>query len=78
MTHACCSQHLETLVAQDMSARAKFFFFTGFFLTDSLESSLKIARHAVDESKLLLFNIAAPFVIEARWYAHVCRARVES
>lgn len=36
----------------------------GFFLTVSLESILKVAKHASDNNKIFCLNLSAPFISE--------------
>lgn len=36
----------------------------GFFLTVSLESILKVAKHASENNKIFSFNLSAPFISE--------------
>jgi len=56
--------HIEKPEAKDMIAQAKIFYVTGFFLTVSVETILRIARHSVAEYKTFAINLSAPFLIQ--------------
>jgi adenosine kinase len=56
--------HLETPEAKAIIEKAQFFYSAGFFLTVSVESLVKTAQHAVDNSKTFLLNLSAPFIID--------------
>lgn len=40
------------------------FLLKGFFLTVSLESILKVAKHASENNKIFCLNLSAPFICE--------------
>jgi adenosine kinase len=42
--------------------KAKTYYSSGFFLTVSAESMLKVAQHAVDNGKVFAMNLSAPFL----------------
>jgi adenosine kinase len=42
--------------------KAKFYYITGFFITVCPEAIIRIAKHAVEHDKVLMFNLSAPFV----------------
>ena len=44
--------------------RAKFYYISGFFLTVSVDSILKVGNHALENNKLFTMNLSAPFLIE--------------
>ncbi len=45
-----------------MVEKAKAYYSSGFFLTVSPESMLKVAQHAVDNGKIFAMNLSAPFL----------------
>eukprot|EP00045_Choanoeca_perplexa_P002813 m.26823 g.26823 ORF g.26823 m.26823 type:complete len:353 (+) comp11719_c0_seq1:65-1123(+) len=55
-------------LAQDnvwaMVTKAKFYYISGFFLTVSPPSIMKVAQHAAAENKPFCMNLAAPFICE--------------
>ena len=59
-THA----HLETTEAKDIIKKAQIFYISGFFLTVSVDSILAIAKHSVEENKIFIMNLSAPFLIQ--------------
>lgn len=42
--------------------KAKFFYSTGYFVTVSPASIMRVAKHAAENNKIYAFNLAAPFV----------------
>jgi adenosine kinase len=56
--------HIEKPEAKEIIARAKLFYVTGFFLTVSVETILRIARHSVEFNKTFVLNLSAPFLIQ--------------
>ncbi len=54
--------HLDTPTAVEMVDRAKLFYMAGFFLTVSVDSILKIGKHAVENNKIVALNLSAPFI----------------
>lgn len=59
MVAVCNSCHQsENGVSRDLSSVS----FQGFFLTVSLESILKVAKHASQMNKLFCLNLSAPFI----------------
>jgi adenosine kinase len=44
--------------------RAKVFYSAGFFLTVSVESMIKVAKHAANSGKIYCMNLSAPFLCE--------------
>eukprot|EP01111_Echinosteliopsis_oligospora_P016454 TRINITY_DN684_c0_g1_i1.p1 TRINITY_DN684_c0_g1~~TRINITY_DN684_c0_g1_i1.p1 ORF type:complete len:338 (+),score=134.20 TRINITY_DN684_c0_g1_i1:94-1107(+) len=55
--------HFEANITPVMEA-AKYFYATGYFLTVSPETYEAVGKHAVATNKVVLFNLAAPFVIQ--------------
>jgi adenosine kinase len=43
---------------------AKLYYISGFFLTVSPPSQIKIAEHAAEHNKIFSMNLAAPFICE--------------
>mmetsp|Transcript_31018 Transcript_31018/g.29625 ORF Transcript_31018/g.29625 Transcript_31018/m.29625 type:complete len:345 (-) Transcript_31018:89-1123(-) len=56
--------HLETSEAKEIIQRAQIFYVSGFFLTVSVESILTLAKHAVEEKKIFVMNLSAPFLVQ--------------
>lgn len=54
--------HLEKADVWAVVEKAKFYYVSGFFLTVSVESILKVAEHAAAENKVMMMNLAAPFI----------------
>ena len=59
-THA----HLETSEAKEIIQKAQIYYISGFFLTVSVDSILAIAKHSVEENKIFIMNLSAPFLIQ--------------
>jgi len=59
--------HLESEEIQKVVENAQFYYSTGYFLTVSPDSLVAIGKHAAANNKPLLFNLAAPFVIQFFW-----------
>lgn len=55
-------EHLETEIAKELIERAKIYYMSGFFLTVSVESIIKIGKHAIDNYKTVCINLSAPFI----------------
>ena len=56
--------HLETAEAKDIIQKAQIYYISGFFLTVSVESILTIAKHSVENNKIFVMNLSAPFLIQ--------------
>lgn len=56
--------HLDTAEAKEMVEAAKLFYIAGFFLTVSVDTILKVGKHAVDNMKTVCLNLSAPFIIQ--------------
>ncbi len=57
--------HLESESAKNVMANASIYYVTGFFLTVSVDSILKLAKDAsADEKKVFCMNLSAPFLIQ--------------
>jgi adenosine kinase len=58
------ADHLDKPEAKEIVDRAKIIYVTGFFLTVSVESILRLAKHSVAECKTFVLNLSAPFLIQ--------------
>ena len=56
--------HLESSQAKELISKAKVYYISGFFLTVSVESILKIAKESVENNKTFCMNLSAPFLIQ--------------
>lgn len=54
--------HLEKKEIWDLVQGAKYYYVGGYFLTVSPPSAMKIAKHSLENEKVLALNLAAPFV----------------
>eukprot|EP01110_Echinostelium_bisporum_P006636 TRINITY_DN26362_c0_g1_i1.p1 TRINITY_DN26362_c0_g1~~TRINITY_DN26362_c0_g1_i1.p1 ORF type:complete len:355 (+),score=175.91 TRINITY_DN26362_c0_g1_i1:41-1066(+) len=61
------NSHMVSAEMQAVIERAKFYYATGYFLTVSPESYEQIGKHAAEHNKVVLFNLAAPFIIQFFW-----------
>lgn len=59
--------HFELPESQAIINKAQYFFSTGFFITVSPDTLLKIGKHAAEHNKTFMFSIAAPFVVDFYW-----------
>lgn len=57
-------KHLDVEENWALVEKAKVYYIAGFFLTVSLESILKVAKHASENNKLFSMNISAPFICQ--------------
>ncbi|KAI4812270.1 hypothetical protein KUCAC02_023671 [Chaenocephalus aceratus] len=57
-------KHLDLEENWELVEKAKVYYIAGFFLTVSLESILKVAKHASDNNKLFCLNLSAPFICQ--------------
>uniref|UniRef100_A0A8C5HAE2 Adenosine kinase n=1 Tax=Gouania willdenowi TaxID=441366 RepID=A0A8C5HAE2_GOUWI len=57
-------KHLDLEENWKILEKAKVFYIAGFFLTVSLESMLKVAKHASENNKLFCLNLSAPFICQ--------------
>ncbi|XP_062375397.1 adenosine kinase isoform X2 [Sardina pilchardus] len=57
-------KHLDLQENWTLVEKAKVFYIAGFFLTVSLESILKVARHAAEHNKIFCLNLSAPFICQ--------------
>uniref|UniRef100_A0A3Q1FY97 Adenosine kinase n=1 Tax=Acanthochromis polyacanthus TaxID=80966 RepID=A0A3Q1FY97_9TELE len=55
-------KHLDLEENWKLVEKAKVYYIAGFFLTVSLESMLKVAKHASENNKLFCLNLSAPFI----------------
>uniref|UniRef100_A0A6Q2ZKY7 Adenosine kinase n=1 Tax=Esox lucius TaxID=8010 RepID=A0A6Q2ZKY7_ESOLU len=55
-------KHLDLEKNWSLVEKAKVYYIAGFFLTVSLESILKVAKHAAENNKLFTMNLSAPFI----------------
>jgi len=44
--------------------KAAFYYITGFFLTVSPDSALKVAKYASEQNRPFVFNLSAPFIVQ--------------
>lgn len=58
------SSHLDKEASKNLIERAQLYYSAGFFLTVSVESLLRVAKHANEHSKIFTMNLAAPFIVE--------------
>eukprot|EP00824_Muranothrix_gubernata_P018141 TRINITY_DN37048_c0_g1_i1.p1 TRINITY_DN37048_c0_g1~~TRINITY_DN37048_c0_g1_i1.p1 ORF type:complete len:344 (-),score=66.08 TRINITY_DN37048_c0_g1_i1:60-1091(-) len=58
------SSHLSSPTVWSLVEAAQFFYFSSFFLTHGLESAVMVCKHAVENNKTIIGNLAAPFLIE--------------
>ncbi|XP_064099702.1 uncharacterized protein LOC135210778 isoform X3 [Macrobrachium nipponense] len=56
--------HLENPENRALMEKAKFYYISGFFLTVSPESILKVGKHACEKDKMFCMNLSAPFLCE--------------
>jgi adenosine kinase len=56
--------HLEAPASKDALNAAKIIYITGFFTTVSMDSILHVTKHAVENNKIVTFNLSAPFLIQ--------------
>ncbi|XP_031434502.1 adenosine kinase isoform X3 [Clupea harengus] len=57
-------KHLDLEENWELVEKAKVFYIAGFFLTVSLESILKVAKHAAENNKIFSLNLSAPFICQ--------------
>ncbi|KAF3708292.1 Adenosine kinase [Channa argus] len=57
-------KHLDLEDNWELVEKAKVYYIAGFFLTVSLESILKVAKHASENNKLFCLNLSAPFICQ--------------
>ncbi|XP_066534285.1 adenosine kinase isoform X2 [Hoplias malabaricus] len=55
-------KHLDLEENWKLVEKAKVYYIAGFFLTVSLESILKVAKHASENNKIFSLNLSAPFI----------------
>ncbi|KAF7652543.1 hypothetical protein LDENG_00095050 [Lucifuga dentata] len=58
------NKHLDLEENWNLVEKAKVYYIAGFFLTVSLESILKVAKHASENNKLFCLNLSAPFICQ--------------
>ncbi|KAL7877902.1 hypothetical protein SRHO_G00045450 [Serrasalmus rhombeus] len=58
-------KHLDLEENWKLVEKAKVYYIAGFFLTVSLESILKVAKHASENNKIFSLNLSAPFICQA-------------
>jgi len=56
--------HFDNDLIQEKLNKAKFLYSAGFFLTVSPETLEAIGKHALENDKLYMFNLSAPFLID--------------
>lgn len=57
-------EHLQKAENWAIVEKAKFYYMSGFFITVSPESILSVAKHAAENDKCFMMNLAAPFIME--------------
>ncbi|XP_061600790.1 adenosine kinase isoform X1 [Cololabis saira] len=57
-------KHLDLKENWKLVEQAKVYYIAGFFLTVSVESILKVAKHASENNKLFCINLSAPFICQ--------------
>ncbi|XP_051935492.1 adenosine kinase-like isoform X1 [Hippocampus zosterae] len=57
-------KHLDLEENWKLVEKAKVYYIAGFFVTVSLESMLKVAKHASENNKLFCLNLSAPFICQ--------------
>ncbi|XP_026120996.1 adenosine kinase-like [Carassius auratus] len=57
-------KHLDLEENWKLVEKAQVYYIAGFFLTVSLESILKVAKHASENNKIFCINLSAPFICE--------------
>jgi len=57
-------KHLDLEQNWELVEKAKVYYIAGFFLTVSLESILKVAKHATENNKVFCLNLSAPFICQ--------------
>ncbi|KAJ8248431.1 hypothetical protein GJAV_G00241950 [Gymnothorax javanicus] len=55
-------KHLDLEENWKLVEKAKVYYIAGFFLTVSVESILKVAKHAAEHDKIFCINLSAPFI----------------
>ncbi|KAM4623925.1 adenosine kinase b isoform 2-T2 [Polymixia lowei] len=55
-------KHLDLDSNWELVEKAKVYYIAGFFLTVSLESILRVAKHASENNKVFCMNLSAPFI----------------
>eukprot|EP00894_Picocystis_sp_ML_P002587 jgi/Pico_ML_1/53104/g3713.t2 len=58
------AEHLQKPENWAIVEKAKFYYMSGFFITVSPESILSVAKHAAENDKCFMMNLAAPFIME--------------
>lgn len=58
------TEHLEAADNWKMVGSAKVYYSSGFFLTVSPDSMLKVSKHAADNDKIYTMNLSAPFLCQ--------------
>eukprot|EP01083_Nonionella_stella_P020805 57714_1 len=56
--------HLEQKDVWEIVEGAEMFYLSGYFLTVSPESIMKVAKHAAENNKIVCANLSAPFLVE--------------
>ncbi|XP_030627463.1 adenosine kinase isoform X1 [Chanos chanos] len=57
-------KHLDLEENWKLVEKAKVYYIAGFFLTVSVESILKVAKHAAENNKIFSLNLSAPFICQ--------------
>ncbi|XP_008320250.1 adenosine kinase-like isoform X1 [Cynoglossus semilaevis] len=57
-------KHLDLEENWELVEKANVYYIAGFFLTVSVESILKVAKHASENNKLFCLNLSAPFICQ--------------
>lgn len=60
-------KHFDTEEIQNLMKKAKFYYFSGFYITVAPEVMLEIAKHSRENNKTFAINLSAEFVIKFFW-----------
>jgi adenosine kinase len=57
-------EHFKSEKIQSLFKKARFYYFSGFFLTVQPQTMVEVGQHACEENKIFCLNLSAPFVIQ--------------
>jgi adenosine kinase len=58
------NDHFNSEKIQHYFKKARFYYFSGFFLTVQPQTMVEVGKHAAEENKVFCLNLSAPFVIQ--------------